>query len=64
MSQSQPVGIEHSYADENGILWHEEAWDRVKHAPEFVRPGIRKLMVQRAVMRGYKFITSDFLNSI
>jgi hypothetical protein len=64
MSQSQPVGIEHSYADENGILWHEEAWDRVKHAPEFVRPGIRKLMVQRAVMRGYKFITSDFLTEI
>ncbi len=64
MSQSQPAGIEHPYADENGILWHEEAWDRVKHAPEFVRPGIRKLMVQRAVMRGYKYITSEFLTEI
>ena len=64
MNQSQPAGIEHPYADENGILWHEEAWDRVKHAPEFVRPGIRKLMVQRAMMRGYKFITSEFLTEI
>ena len=38
---------DHPYAKENGVVWAEEAWERVKHAPEFVRPGIRKLMVQR-----------------
>jgi len=56
--------IHHPYADENGVEWTVEAWERVKHAPEFVRPGIRKLMVQRAVKRGYKYITSDFLTEI
>ena len=45
-------------------VWAEEAWERVKHAPEFVRPGIRKLMVQRCVKRGFKIVTSDFLTEI
>lgn len=56
--------MDHPYARENGVEWTPEAWERVKHAPEFVRPGIRKLMVQRAVKRGYKFVTSDFLTEI
>ena len=56
--------INHPYADEMGVEWTVEAWERVKHAPEFVRPGIRKLMVQRAVKRGYKYVTSDFLTEI
>lgn len=56
--------IDHPYADENNVEWTVEAWERVKHAPEFVRPGIRKLMVQRAVKRGYKYITSDYLTEI
>lgn len=56
--------IDHPYADENNVEWTVEAWERVKHAPEFVRPGIRKLMVQRAVRKGYKYITSDFLTDI
>lgn len=56
--------INHPYADENNVEWTVEAWERVKHAPEFVRPGIRKLMVQRAVKRGYKYITSDYLTEI
>lgn len=56
--------IHHPYAVENGVEWTVEAWERVKHAPEFVRPGIRKLMVQRAVKRGYKYITSDYLTEI
>ena len=55
---------DHPYAKENGVVWAEEAWERVKHAPEFVRPGIRKLMVQRCVKRGYKIVTSDFLTEI
>ncbi|MCH8156477.1 MAG: PCP reductase family protein [Nitrospinae bacterium] len=59
-----PKDIDHPYAQENGVEWTEEAWERVKHAPEFVRPGIRKLMVQRTVKRGFKFITSDFLTEI
>ena len=46
------------------LTWHPDAWERVKHAPEFVRPGIRKLMVQRCVKRGYKIVTSDFLTEI
>ena len=56
--------IDHPYADEMGVEWTVEAWERVKHAPEFVRPGIRKLMVQRTVKRGFKYITSDFLTEI
>ena len=56
--------IEHPYAEENGVEWSPEAWERIKHAPEFVRPGIKKLMVQRAVKRGYKHIHSDFLTEI
>ena len=66
MSENEtPVeNIDHPYARENGVEWTPEAWDRVKQAPEFVRPGIRKLMVQRAVKRGYKRITSDFLTEI
>ena len=55
---------DHPYAKEMGVVWAEEAWERVKHAPEFVRPGIRKLMVQRCVKRGYKIVTSDFLTEI
>lgn len=55
---------DHPFASEHGIEWSPEAWERVKHAPEFVRPGIRKLMVQRALMRGFKKITSDFLTEI
>ncbi len=65
MSQENSVEeIDHPYARENGVEWTLEAWERVKHAPEFVRPGIRKLMVQRTVKRGYKYITSDFLTEI
>ncbi len=56
--------IDAPFARENGIEWSPEAWERVKHAPEFVRPGIKKLMVQRALKRGYKHITSDFLTEI
>ena len=64
MKSMQIEGIEHPYADENNVVWTQEAWDRIKHAPEFVRPGIKKLMVQRAVKRGYKIIKSDFLTEI
>jgi len=56
--------VDHPYAKENGVEWSEDAWERVKHAPEFVRPGIRKLMVQRCVKRGFKIVTSDYLTEI
>jgi hypothetical protein len=58
------IDVDHPYAKENGVEWSEEAWERVKHAPEFVRPGIRKLMVQRCVKRGFKIVTSDYLTEI
>lgn len=66
MNEETPLTeiIDHPYARENNVEWDPEAWERVKHAPEFVRPGIRKLMVQRAVKRGFKHIKSDFLTEI
>jgi hypothetical protein len=56
--------VDHPYAKENDVKWSEDAWERVKHAPEFVRPGIRKLMVQRCMKRGFKIVTSDYLTEI
>ncbi|MFQ5683702.1 MAG: PCP reductase family protein [Candidatus Binatia bacterium] len=46
------------------ITWTEEALRRVEDAPEFVRPGIRKLMILRARERCFKTITSEFLTEI
>lgn len=47
-----------------GFLWTEEALRRVENAPEFVRPGIYKLMLKRAKERGVRVITSEFLTEI
>jgi radical SAM protein with 4Fe4S-binding SPASM domain len=46
------------------IEWETEALERVKNAPDFVRPGIYKLMEKRAKERGYKTVTSEFLSEI
>ncbi|MEK7289681.1 MAG: PCP reductase family protein, partial [Planctomycetota bacterium] len=46
------------------IPWTEEARKRVEHAPDFVRPGIYKLMQKKARLYGYKEITSKFLSEI
>ncbi|GAN33954.1 MAG: radical SAM protein [Candidatus Brocadia sp. AMX2] len=46
------------------IPWTEEAWKRVRNAPDFVRPGIYKLMQKKARQHGYKEITSKFLSEI
>lgn len=46
------------------IIWTEEALKRVSNAPDFVRPGILKLMPRRARERGIKTITSEFLTEI
>jgi radical SAM protein with 4Fe4S-binding SPASM domain len=46
------------------IEWEAEALERVKNAPDFVRPGIYKLMEKRAKEKGYKVITSAFLSEI
>lgn len=46
------------------IPWSEEARKRVAHAPDFVRPGIYKLMQKKARLHGYKEITSKFLSEI
>ncbi|MDR4505958.1 MAG: radical SAM protein [Candidatus Scalindua sp.] len=46
------------------IEWSTEALERVKNAPDFVRPGIYKLMEKRARENGHKLITSEFLSEI
>lgn len=46
------------------IPWTEEALRRVENAPAFVRPGIRKLVPQRARALGQSIITSEFLTQI
>lgn len=52
-------------AAKNGkIEWEAEALERVKNAPDFVRPGIYKLMEKRAKEKGYNVITSAFLSEI
>ena len=52
-------------ATKNGkIEWETEALERVKNAPDFVRPGIYKLMEKRAKEKGYEVITSAFLSEI
>jgi len=43
------------------IPWDEDALARVENAPDFVRPGILKLMQHRAVARGKKRIDTRFL---
>ena len=46
------------------IVWTDDALKRVENAPDFVKPGIRKLMVKRAKERGKKIIDSEFLTEI
>ncbi len=46
------------------IPWSEEARKRVERAPDFVRPGIYKLMQKKALQHGYPEITSGFLSEI
>ncbi|MCF6157477.1 MAG: radical SAM protein [wastewater metagenome] len=46
------------------IPWTEEARKRVANAPDFVRPGILKLMQKKARRHGYTEITSKFLSEI
>ena len=46
------------------IPWTDEARKRVECAPDFVRPGIYKLMQKKARLHGYKEITSSFLSEI
>lgn len=48
----------------NRISWTEEALNRVENAPDFVRPGIYKLMELRAKERGTQTITSELLSEI
>jgi hypothetical protein len=49
---------------EEDIIWTDEALKRVENAPDFVRPGIKKLMAKRAKERGKKIIDSEFLTEI
>lgn len=46
------------------IIWTEAALERVANAPDFVRPGIYKLLVKRAQERGHRVINSQFVTEI
>ena len=46
------------------IVWTEAALERVANAPDFVRPGIYKLLVKRAQERGRRIINSQFVTEI
>ena len=50
--------------NEQEISWADEALKRVEDAPDFVRPGIYKLMEKRAKERGIDFISTEFLTEI
>ena len=52
------------FSNTEGIIWSEDAKIRVMNAPDFVRSGIKKLMVIRAKERGMKEITSELLSEI
>ncbi|MDN3513079.1 MAG: radical SAM protein [Candidatus Brocadia sp.] len=64
----QPLIGERKGGDEplqkDEIPWTKEAWKRVGNAPDFVRPGIYKLMQKKARQHGYREITSKFLSEI
>ncbi|MEK6691153.1 MAG: universal stress protein [Nitrospirota bacterium] len=62
--ESEDVGAGQALPKDDEIKWEEEALKRVENAPEFVRPGIYKLMVKKAKEKGYKVITSKFLSEI
>lgn len=46
------------------VAWTDEARRRLERAPEFVRPGIVKLMAKRARERGRTLVDSAFLTEI
>lgn len=50
--------------EDEEIPWDTDALVRLANAPDFVRPGIRKLMGLRARQRGHTRITSEFLSEI
>ncbi|MGK7345188.1 MAG: radical SAM protein [Candidatus Nitrospinota bacterium M3_3B_026] len=50
--------------DAGEMPWDADALERVENAPDFVRPGIYKLMRKRAKERGQERITSKFLTEI
>ena len=52
------------FSNKEEITWTEDAKKRVRNAPDFVRSGIKKLMVIRAKERGLKEISSEFLSEI
>ncbi|MDH4185044.1 MAG: radical SAM protein [Nitrospinota bacterium] len=54
----------HSPTANGAIPWAADARARVENAPDFVRPGILKLMQRRAKARGMDSITTEFLTEI
>ncbi|MEK6692155.1 MAG: universal stress protein, partial [Nitrospirota bacterium] len=64
IKKSSAISQESGVKAGDAIKWGKEALKRVENAPEFVRPGIYKLMAKKARERGYKVITSKFLSEI
>lgn len=56
--------MEEDIKKDEEIVWTDDALRRVENAPDFVRPGIKKLMIKRAKERGKKIIDSEFLTEI
>ena len=61
---AHPIENNSQLQENEEIPWTEEARKRVEHAPDFVRPGIYKLMQKKARLHGFKEITSGFLSEI
>jgi len=61
---TQPIENNNQIQENEEIPWTEEARKRVEHAPDFVRPGIYKLMQKKARLHGYREITAGFLSEI
>lgn len=51
-------------AQRTSPVWSTEAARRVENAPDFVRPGVRKLVELRAAQQGRQHISSEFLSEI
>lgn len=64
MEPKDPAEPKPDAAREHKVEWTGDALERVKDAPDFVRPGIYKLMVKRALERGKRIIDSSFLTEI
>lgn len=62
LERSRPKPAEKAH--EGLVVWSPEALERLSNSPDFVRPGIIKLMKLRAEQQGRSEISSEFLSEI